>query len=112
LIAIAATIANTTQAALPIADSSQSASFASCTSVPPSFFFDLASAFAWGLLGLVVPALLVVLTIFYGLILPGLEDYLDRRLHQQLVQGKLPPLSASRLRERWYRNPRPWKVQP
>lgn len=80
LIAIAATIANTTQAALPIADNSQSASLAaSCTSVPPSFWSDFASAFAWGLLGLVAPALLIVLTIFYGLILPRLKAYFDRR---------------------------------
>lgn len=61
---------------------------------------------------LVVPSILLCLLIWHGLILPRLEDYLDRRLHRQLDQGKLPPLSASRLRELWYRNPRPWKVQP
>lgn len=80
LTASTATIANTTHATAPIASNIANAgATASCMVVPPEFWFDFASKFAWGLLGLVVPATLIVLTIFYGLVLPRLNAYFDRR---------------------------------
>lgn len=80
LAASTATIASTSHATAPIVfNSANAGATASCMVVPPEFWLDFASKFAWGLLGLVVPATLIVLTIFYGLILPRLKAYFDRR---------------------------------
>lgn len=76
LIASIATIANAAQAAAPMSSSSESTS---CMAVPPQFWTDFASSFAWGLLGVVLPCFLTAQLVWSVFIVPLIERWLDKK---------------------------------
>lgn len=76
LIASAMAITYTTQAAPLISQSSESTS---CMAVPPQFWIDFASSFAWGLLGVVLPCFLTAQLVWSVFIVPLIERWLDKK---------------------------------
>lgn len=76
LIASAMAITYTTQAAPLISQSSESTS---CMVVPPQFWIDFASSFAWGLLGVVLPCFLTAQLVWSVFIVPLIERWLDKK---------------------------------
>lgn len=79
LIAKTAAIPNAVHAAAPMSSNSESASLASCMAVPPQFWTDFASSFAWGLLGVVLPCFLTAQLVWSVFIVPLIERWLDKR---------------------------------